>query len=102
MVYYLSQAFKGLSEDQRLTLASLFAIAYLSQSVEDQQMMLPYTLDLYDLASKFDPSISTLRGNGAFVQVKVIPYVALLWWGIILMSLAELYVLIAAIRGRRA
>ena len=100
MVYYLHESFKGLAEDQKLALASLFTSAYLGQSVQEE-MLLPYTLDLYDLAHRFDPANSTLRTSGAFVQVKVIPYVGLLWWGIILMALSELYLIIAGLRRSR-
>ncbi len=100
MVFYLHESFKGLTEEQKLALASLFTSAYLGQSVQEE-MMLPYTLDLYDLAHRFDPSNSTLMTSGAFVQVKVIPYVQLLWWGIILMALSELYLMIEGLRRPR-
>ncbi|MDK2383768.1 MAG: hypothetical protein QI199_03015, partial [Candidatus Korarchaeota archaeon] len=100
MVYYLHESFRGLNEEQKLALASLFASAYLGQSVQEE-MMLPYTLDLYDLAHRFDPSNSTLMTSGAFLQVKVIPYVQLLWWGIILMALSELYLIIEGMRRSR-
>ncbi|MDK2371760.1 MAG: hypothetical protein QI197_00005, partial [Candidatus Korarchaeota archaeon] len=100
MVYYLHESFRGLNEEQKLALASLFASAYLGQSVQEE-MMLPYTLDLYDLAHRFDHSNSTLMTSGAFLQVKVIPYVQLLWWGIILMALSELYLIIEGLRRSR-
>ncbi len=101
MVYYLHESYKGLSEEQKLALASLFASAYLGQSVQEE-MMLPYTLDLYDLAHRFDPANSTLRVSGAFLQVKVIPYVYLLWWGIILMSISEFYLIVEGLRRSRS
>lgn len=100
MVYYLHESFKGITEEQKLALASLFTTAYLGQSVQEE-MLLPYTLDLYDLAHRFDPSNSTLMTSGAFVQVKVIPYVQLLWWGVILMALSELYLIIEGLRRSR-
>ncbi len=98
MIYYLHESFRGLGEDQKLALASLFASAYLGGSVQEE-MMLPYALDLYDLASRFDPANSTLRTSGAFVQVKVIPYISLLWWGVILMALSELSIMLLGLRG---
>ena len=97
MVYYLSKSFQGLREGQKLALASLFTSAYLSQTIQES-MITPYTLDLYDLASGFNVTNSTLRSSGALVQVKDVPYVHLIWWGVILMSLAELYIVIAGVR----
>ncbi len=92
MIYYLHETFKGLSTEERLGLTSIFAAAYLKDAVSFENLF-PYFVDLYELATGFSPEESVLTTQGMIIQVKVIPYVSLLWLGVALMIVAELFLL---------
>ncbi len=97
MVYYLHETFKGLSQEERLGLAAVFSAAYLKDAVTPENLF-PHFMELYDLAEGFSLNKSVLISQGAHVQAKVIPYVRLLWYGVILMTSAELYLLLISLR----
>ena len=111
LVYYLHEAFKKLSPRERLALTALMASGY---TVDDMRRLLreapqsaTYLLeksiiDLYLLAEHYDPAHSVVAEKGVVVQVKVIPGASLVFYGPLLMALAETLVLVsAAYTGRR-
>ncbi len=99
MVYYLHETFRGLPTEEKLGLAAVFSSAYLKDAVPPENLF-PHFMELYDLAEGFSPNKSVLRSQGAHVQAKVIPYVGLLWYGVILMTASEAYLLWISLKRR--
>ncbi len=97
MVFYLGKTFEGLGEEQKLALASLLTVSYLGAPTDAGEVV-PQILDLYDRASRFDPSSSVLRGRGISVQVKMIPGISLLWLGASLMVASEVGLIFLRLR----
>ncbi len=103
MIYYLSQLFKNATVEERLALAAVFAAANvynpnnpraLAQMVHTEPARLTfYMFELYDMAYNFDPANSTIATQGITVRIKEIPYINVFWFGAVLMTVAEAYIL---------
>jgi cytochrome c-type biogenesis protein CcmF len=101
LIYYLHEAFKHLTPEERLALTAVMVGGYLKDTVDGMmkggqlaqaQMLLEGSLvDVYLLASKFDPANSTIAREGLDVSVKLVPGVRLVWLGPVLMSLSAVY-----------
>ncbi len=106
LVYYLHEAFKNLNPWERLALSALMAAGYQhdfirSLSPEQARTLLEgSTVDLYILASKFNPSNSTVDSQGITVRVKIVPGVLLVWLGPTVMALSALYLALASVIKR--
>ncbi len=96
LVYYLSQVFKKLPPEKRVALAALMATGYtldMARSLPAEQrpsFLARAIADLYILAERFNPANSTIAVKGLTVQVKVIPFVGLVWLGPVTMTVAGL------------
>jgi cytochrome c-type biogenesis protein CcmF len=103
LIYYLYEVFKSLEPEKRLALAAVMAGGYLGDFVRGlspQQAMVYLensVVDLYVLASKFDPSNSTLISEGLQIKVKIVPGVRLVWLGPVVMAVSSL--LLAILRA---
>jgi cytochrome c-type biogenesis protein CcmF len=116
LIYYLHEAFKNLTPQERLALAAVMVGGYLKDTIESlmrsgqfaqAQMLLEGSLvDVYMLASKFNPANSTIATEGLEVKVKLVPGVRLVWAGPVVMSLAAVYLAVLGAmvysRGGRA
>ena len=108
LVYYLHEAFKELTPEERLALATIVAAGYLMDNLlklqpADRAFQLEKAaLDLYILAEKYNVSNSNLGNQGFEVDFKVLPAVPLVWYGSIVMGLAAIFNAIFLVIGRRS
>ncbi|ABM81336.1 cytochrome c biogenesis protein CcsA [Hyperthermus butylicus] len=109
LIYYLHEAFKNLTVPDRLALAAVMVGGYNADFVsglEKQQaraFLENSLLDVYILASKFDPANSTLVRDGLRLQVKLVPGVRLVWIGPVVMAVSALYLAaVGVLASRRA
>ena len=107
LLYYLHEAFKRLEPRERLALAALMAAGY---NIDTLNRLAPQralerveqsTVELYMLASNYNPAESAIAKEGLYVQVKVIPGVRLVWLGPVVMALSAVYAAALAVAAER-
>jgi len=100
LVYYLHAVYQSmnLTPAQRIALAALFASGYMmdtASSINDRMQRSLFlehaALGLYLLAEDFSPENSTIARQGLPVQVKLVPGVALVWYGAVIMAVSAVY-----------
>ncbi len=108
LIYYLSQVFKELTPLERLALAAVMAGGYNVDFVsgmgreEAAGVLETSLLDLYILASTFNPENSSIVVKGVPIEVKVVPGVALVWLGPVIMAVAPILLAVSSAIGRGA
>ncbi|BEP17204.1 hypothetical protein PYJP_05560 [Pyrofollis japonicus] len=108
LIYYLHEAFKNLTPPERLALAAVMIGGYQSDLLgnlgnpqQAQSMLEGSLVDVYLLASKYDPRNSTILRDGLTVKVKIVPGARLVWLGPVLMAISALYLAGMALALRR-
>ncbi|BES80957.1 cytochrome c biogenesis protein CcsA [Pyrodictium abyssi] len=112
LVYYLHAVYQSmnLTPAQRIALAALFASGYMmdtASSINDRMQRSLFlehaAIELYLLAEDFSPENSTIARQGLPVQVKLVPGVALVWYGAVMMAVSAVYAaVVAAYTARRS
>jgi len=111
LVYYLHAVYQSmnLTPAQRIALAALMASGYMMDtalSINDPaqrgRFLEQAALELYLLAESFNPRNTTIARQGLPVQVKLVPGVALVWYGTVIMAASAVYTaIIAAYTARK-
>ncbi len=106
-IYYLHEAFRNLTPPERLALTAVMVGGYQSDMIKSmspqqaQTMLEGSLVDVYLLASKFNPANSTIYREGLLVKVKIVPGVRLVWLGPVVMAASALYLAGFALLTRR-